>query len=281
MSKRTPYSGPERRSNSRDRPLDPVRNLLYHWLRWAAARFRSVYTVLGLFLSLGLIATLLAMGLFAAISRWMIAGQTQRLDLTVMRWIERFHTPTLDVAALEVTALGSATVVALVALVASALLWTSEHRYSVLLLWVAIVGAVVLNLMLKAGFDRPRPDVFVWRTDYAGQSSFPSGHATLSMVVYWTLAYLVSRLERPRLLRRLTWCIALLLILLIGASRLYLGVHYPSDVAAGLVLGFVWATICASGIEVVRYFRNRDPSLRRDEKDLERGTPLAPDQANH
>jgi undecaprenyl-diphosphatase len=100
------------------------------------------------------------------------------------------------------------------------------------------------------------------------------------MVMYWTLAYLISRLERPRLLRLLTWTGAAVLIVLIAASRVYLGVHYPSDVVAGVVLGFVWATICAAGIEVIRYFRHREPQLRRDEKDLDRGTPLAPDTSN-
>jgi undecaprenyl-diphosphatase len=269
----------ERRGRPRGGLLSPLRDLFYRWLRWAAGRFRSVYTVLGLFLSLGLLVTVVALVSFTAIGRAVAIGYTQRMDVAFMRWVEQFHSPLLDIVALEVTALGSITVVTLVALVASALLWTTDHRYSVLLLWVAIVGGAVLNLMLKAGFDRPRPEVFIWRTDYAGQSSFPSGHATLAMVVYWTLAYLVSRLERPRLLRILTWAFALALILLIGASRVYIGVHYPSDVVAGFVAGFVWATICAAGIEVIRHFRRRDPRLRQDERDLHRGTPLAPDAA--
>jgi undecaprenyl-diphosphatase len=271
---------PERRDRSRDRPLDPLRNVLYRALRWAAARFSSVYTVLGLFLSLGLLATTLALSAFIWLSRRMAGGYTQQVDVALMRAVEPLHSPLLDVAALEVTALGSIVVVGLVASVASTLLWTSDHRYSVMLLWVAIVGGAVLNLVLKAGFDRPRPDVFVWRVDYAGQASFPSGHAMMSMVVYWTLAYLVSRLERPRLLRVLTWLFALLLVVLIGASRIYLGVHYPSDVLAGFVVGFIWATICATGMEVLRHFRHRDPRLRQGEKDLHRGTPLAPEAAN-
>jgi undecaprenyl-diphosphatase len=273
------YEGPERRGRPRASLLEPLRNLLYRWIRWAADRFRSLAAVLGLFLVTGLIATTLAMAAFTAIGRAMAVGYTQPMDVSVLRWFEAIHSPTLDVLALEVTALGSITVISLVVLVASVLLWTTEHRYSVLLLWVAVFGAAVLNLMLKMGFDRPRPEVFEWRTAYAGQASFPSGHATLAMVVYWTLAYLVSRLERPRALRVLTWAGALALVLAIGLSRLYIGVHYPSDVVAGFVLGFAWATICAAGIEVVRYFRHRDPSVRRDEKNLERSTPLAPERA--
>jgi undecaprenyl-diphosphatase len=274
-----PHAGQERRRRPRANPLDPLRDLLYRWIRWAAGRFHSLAAVLGLFLALGLLATTLAMAAFTAIGRAMAVGYTQPLDVAVMRWFERVHGPTLDVLALEVTALGSITVITLVLLVASVLLWTTEHRYSVLLLWVAVFGAAVLNLMLKMGFDRPRPEIFEWRTPYAGQASFPSGHATLAMVVYWTLAYLVSRLERPRLLRLATWAGALVLVVAIGLSRIYIGVHYPSDVVAGFVLGFAWATICAAGIEIVRYFRHRDPSLRRDEKDLDHGTPFAPEGA--
>jgi len=279
MAKHHEHAGLDRRDRARERWLDPLRDLFFRWLRWAADRFRSVYVVLGLFLSLGLLATVLAMVVFALIGRFVVTGYTHRIDVALMQWVSLYHSPMFDVLALEITALGSITVVALVAMVASALLWTSEHRYSVLLLWAAIVGGAVLNLMLKAGFDRPRPDIFVWRTAYVGQSSFPSGHATLAMVVYWTLAYLVSRLERPPLLRWATWGFALVLVLMIGASRIYIGVHYPSDVVAGFVVGFAWATVCASGIEVVRFFRNRNPQLRGDEKDLDRSTPLAPDRS--
>lgn len=177
-----------------------------------------------------------ATGLFVAVSHAMLGGRTQRLDIALMQRIERFHTPLFDVAALEITALGSLTVVALVAAVASTLLWTSEHRWSVLLLWAAIAGGTVLNL--------------------------------------------ISRLERPRPLRLLTWAGAAVLIALIAASRVYLGVHYPSDVLAGVVLGFLWTTICAAGIEVLRYFRVREPQLRHEEKDLDRGTSLAPATSN-
>jgi undecaprenyl-diphosphatase len=277
MTNETTYSGPERRAAPRSGVLNPLRDLLYRYLRWTAPRLRNVYSVLGLFLSIGLVATaVLSLG-FVWLARTVTAGQTYRFDEAVMLSMERIHHPLLDVLALEITALGSITVIGLVAAVASVFLWSSDHRYSVLLLWVAIVGGAVLNLLLKELIDRPRPEIFVWRTPYAGQQSFPSGHATMAMIIYWTVAYLVARLERPRLLRRLTWAFALLLVLMIGLSRIYVGVHYPSDVIAGFALGFVWATICASGIEVVRYFRNRDPRVREQEQHLERETPLAPD----
>jgi undecaprenyl-diphosphatase len=265
----------ERRAAGRGGVGAAPRDALYRYLRWAGPRLRSVHAVLGLYLSIALAATMaLTLG-FAWFARVVTAGRTYRFDLAVMRQVERWHTPQLDVLALEITALGSITVISLVALVASLFLWSTEHRYSVLLLWVAIFGGAVLNVLLKGMIDRPRPEIFAWRTPHAGQSSFPSGHAMLSMVVYWTVAFLVARLERPAAVRALTWLGAIGLVLLIGASRIYLGVHYPSDVVAGFVMGFVWATCCATGIEVFRYFR-QDPAVRRDERDLDRPSPLAP-----
>ena len=163
-----------------------------------------------------------------------------------------------------------------VVLIASVFLWSSRHHYSAALLWVSMLGAGFVNAALKVSFNRPRPDVFPWRTQHVGLASFPSGHAMTSIVVYGTLAFLIARLAPTRFLRRLTWTLAILVILLIGWSRLYLGVHYPSDVLAGFVMGTAWAVICGLGIEAVRYFRSRRPMVVVEEKDLETGGPVAP-----
>jgi undecaprenyl-diphosphatase len=93
------------------------------------------------------------------------------------------------------------------------------------------------------------------------------------MAVYLTLAYLVVRLEPTRALRRLTLAAFGATILLVGLSRVYLGVHYPSDVIAGFVAGFAWAVVCALGIEAVRYFRRRRPEVAAVERDLDRPPP--------
>ena len=190
--------------------------------------------------------------------------------------MERMGAPWLDNLALEVTALGARVVVWMVVLIASVFLWSSRHHYSAALLWVSMIGAGFVNAALKVSFNRPRPDVFPWRTQHVGLASFPSGHAMTSIVVYGTLAFLIARLAPTRLLRRLTWTLAILVILLIGWSRLYLGVHYPSDVLAGFVMGAAWAVICGLGIEAVRYFRSRRPMVVVEEKDLETGGPVAP-----
>jgi undecaprenyl-diphosphatase len=264
-------SGPERRARPRGGALQPLWRALYGLLRFIGTHVRGFHAAVGTFLGLGLAVALLGVAAFAGLAELVEEGMTQRFDERVLLWMNAHASPKLDVLALEVTALGSGMVVWMTLLVASVFLWLSGHRYSVALLWIAFLGSTLLNSALKAGFDRPRPDLFEWRVVHAGQSSFPSGHTMTGTVVYATLAYLVTRLEPSRRLRRFTMLVALVVVVMVGASRLYLGVHYPSDVLAGFVAGLAWATCCALGIEALRYFRARRPQAARQEEDLERG----------
>jgi undecaprenyl-diphosphatase len=266
----------ERRSAPRGGPLRPLYNLLYRLLRWIGEHVQGFYKAVGVFLVIGLAVVLVAAVGFATLAERVMAGDTLHMDETILRAMERMGAPWLDNLALEVTALGARVVVWMVVLIASVFLWSSRHHYSAALLWVSMIGAGFVNAALKVSFNRPRPDVFPWRTQHVGLASFPSGHAMTSIVVYGTLAFLIARLAPTRLLRRLTWALAILVILLIGWSRLYLGVHYPSDVLAGFVMGAAWAVICGLGIEAVRYFRSRRPMVVVEEKDLETGGPVAP-----
>lgn len=271
MSDSRDHTGAERRATPRVAPGDRALNPVFAVLRWIRAHVSGFYGAIGAFLLIGLGLAIGAALLFAGIAALMTAGAIQRFDDAVLLWMNDHANESLDVVALEITALGSAATVWMVVMVGSVFLWVTRHRYSAALLWVAALGSGIVNSALKHSFDRPRPQLFDWRTDYAGLSSFPSGHAMTAMVVYATLAYLVIRLEPSRRLRRVTLGIAALAILLIGATRLYLGVHYPSDVIAGYLVGLVWATACALGIEAVKYFRYRKPEVTQDEEDLERG----------
>jgi undecaprenyl-diphosphatase len=111
-----------------------------------------------------------------------------------------------------------------------------------------VAGNIILNGMLKLVFHRARPSVFEWQTT-AVSSSFPSGHAMSATVCYGTVAYLVIRLQKHHWSRVLTGTAAVVLILLICATRLYLGVHYPSDVIAGMIVGLAWAGFCMATLE--------------------------------
>jgi undecaprenyl-diphosphatase len=145
-------------------------------------------------------------------------------------------------------------------------LWLSNHRYSALLLFISTSGGILLNHLLKAGFSRPRPQIVEWGTTVVS-SSFPSGHAMSSAVVYGTVAYLAGRLQRRRLHRVITMLLAGLLIVLISVSRLYLGVHYPSDVLAGVIIGLAWAGFCMATLEAIQvYGRTREPKVLEHEE---------------
>jgi undecaprenyl-diphosphatase len=101
----------------------------------------------------------------------------------------------------------------------------------------------VLSSILKLGTDRPRPDLVAHLVE-VHTASFPSGHAMLSAVVYLTLGGLLSRVERPWRIKIHLLSVAVILTLLIGVSRVYLGVHWPTDVLAGWCAGATWAMLC-------------------------------------
>ncbi|NIP79485.1 MAG: phosphatase PAP2 family protein, partial [Gemmatimonadetes bacterium] len=116
-------------------------------------------------------------------------------------------------------------------------------------------------------YARPRPTVVEWGTEVVSQS-FPSGHSMAAVIAYGSVAYLGGRLEPTPALRWTTWVFAAALILAIGASRIYLGVHYPTDVLAGFVAGLAWTALAVSGLTAARYFAGRRPSVETEEKDL-------------
>jgi undecaprenyl-diphosphatase len=269
MNTRTTPPLPERRSAPRTGAASKLRGGLFGLLRLIGSHVQGFYAAVGVFLVIGLAVVTVAAAVFARIAHAVVQGQTQQFDTAILRWMGSIGAPWLDAAALEVTALGARVVVYMVVLVASVFMWQSRHHYSAALLWVSVIGSGLINSVLKLTFNRPRPDVFPWRTQHVGLASFPSGHAMTSIVVYGTLAFLVARLAPTRWLRRLVWIVAILVIVLVGLSRLYLGVHYPSDVLAGFVIGAAWAIICALGIEAVRYFRTRRPEVVVEEKDLD------------
>ncbi|HEX2205113.1 MAG TPA: phosphatase PAP2 family protein [Longimicrobium sp.] len=248
-----------------------MRGRLRGLLRWVGGHVRGFYAAVGVFLVAGIVIVLGAALGFAALADSVVEGETLAVDRAILLWMNRHATPERTVIALEITALGAGVVVWMVVLVTSAFLWTSRHRYSVLLLWVSMIGAGLISQSLKMVFDRPRPDLFPWRAPYAPNASFPSGHSTTAMVAYVTLAYLIARLEPSRAMRRLTFVVAGLVIVAIGLSRMYLGVHWPSDVVGGFFTGLAWAAFCALGIEALRYFRTRKPEIVEQEEGLERG----------
>jgi undecaprenyl-diphosphatase len=225
----------------------------------------NFYATFGIFLLAGALVALAGIYVFVKFASHVSSGATQVFDDRVLEWLAQYRSPLFDRAVLEVTFLGTGTVVLVVVAISGMFLWLSNHKYSALLLLISTSGGLILNHLLKAGFSRPRPQIVEWGT-VALSSSFPSGHAMSAAVVYGTVAYLAGRLQRRRFSRVLTMAIAFLVIVLISVSRLYLGVHYPSDVLAGVIIGLAWAGFCMATLEAIQvYGRTRAPKVRQYE----------------
>jgi undecaprenyl-diphosphatase len=242
-----PPDATERRFGERGR-LGVLWNLVFRGLRSVGLRADHLYTTLGIFLVIGVAIAIAGTLAFAELGEHVRSGGTQAFDVAVLKWLGAHHTKLLTAAAVELTYLGTGTVVLMIVGVAALFLWHTEHKHSARLLLAAVAGNILLNGALKLVFHRPRPSVFASQT-VAVSSSFPSGHAMSPTVCYGTVAYLVARLQKHHWSRVLTLGAAVLLIRLICGTRLYLGVHYPSDVIAGILVGLAWASFCMATLE--------------------------------
>jgi undecaprenyl-diphosphatase len=228
-------------------------------------RVGSLLGALGIFIIAGVIVAGIGSWIFSELAERVMSGGTQAFDEAVLRWAASHHSPTLNSVMLEITTLGTGTVVLMIVCVAALFLTLTKHKYSALLLTVATAGGLLLDMWLKYWFGRPRPHVFVWGTQAFG-SSFPSGHAMSATIAYSTVAYLAARLHRRLWARWLTMSLAMLVIFLICFSRVYLGVHYPSDVLAGVIVGLAWAAFCMATLEgIQRFSQRRSPEVMKDE----------------
>jgi len=267
----TPRTGAERREISRGR-LRMLADPIYRGIRLVVDRAHGFRTAVGIVLIAGFAITSVLAVAFGALAREVRAGKTQAFDEGVMAYLGQHRIQWVERSLGEITYLGTGLVVMVIVGVAALLLWNTRHRYSAVLLLISAGGGLVLNTLLKLGFDRERPQIFDWGT-HASSSSFPSGHAMSSATVYTTIAYLAARLQRHWWAKTLTFTAAIVLIVIVCLSRLYLGVHYPSDVAAGVIMGVAWAAFCMAMLEAIQALGRRRADVRRDERpaDEEKG----------
>ena len=232
-------------------------DLVFKSVRWIAAHARNVHATFGILILGGLtVGVVLTYG-FAKIAGKVVSGGTAGVDDAVMRFMGAHQVPWISNSMVEITTLGTGIVVAMIVAVSALFLWLYDYKNSATLLLMTTIGGLMLNMVLKLGFDRPRPQFFDWGT-HAVSSSFPSGHAMSASIVYPTIAYLAARLQKSNLARLMTLLAAALLVALICFSRVYLGVHYPSDVIAGVVVGLAWSAFCMTTLEVSQLYAKRN-----------------------
>jgi undecaprenyl-diphosphatase len=203
---------------------------------------------------LGPLLTLAACSFFAwafvALADSVMEGDTTAFDRTLLLALRNPQNPAdpigptwLEEAARDITGLGGYAVLSLVTASAVIYLLMARKRGAAVLVIASVVGGMLLSTALKLGFERPRPDLVPHATQVY-TASFPSGHAMLSAIAYLTLGALLARVQERRRIKAFFLGLAVALTLLIGVSRVYLGVHWPSDVLGGWCIGAAWASLC-------------------------------------
>jgi undecaprenyl-diphosphatase len=179
-----------------------------------------------------------ALCLFAGLSMLTMSGVTLPCDTAVLRWFGEHRTPAMIDAMLVASYLADGVPLALAGLGSCALLWAAGRTRQAQALLAAGLGGEALYLGAKAVFQRARPDV-IERLSGAGWHAYPSGHTMLAMII-WGLALVLLAERLPRTIRPALLALALAIPVAVAISRVGLGVHYPSDVLAGLALGLAW-----------------------------------------
>ena len=227
------------RGSTHLRPLHPYRPLLY-------------------ILAIGFVVSALTGVAFLYLAEAMRESNPllERVDQTVWRLAPQFRRPGATLFFLAFTYLGTGVGLGIVVLIVAAGLLSRGHRRWATFLVVTALGSYLLNHALKLVFARARPDMAeaLWRShSYA----FPSGHAMGSLVVFGALVYLAMRASRSWRVRSAAVALGLCMIAAISVSRIYLGVHWFSDIVAGLSAGLVWLATTTAAYEVFRRMRPR------------------------
>jgi undecaprenyl-diphosphatase len=163
--------------------------------------------------------------------------------------------PWLEEAAVELTALGGVTLIALTVMAVAGFLLAARRIGPALYLIASVGTGTMLSQGLKSLYDRPRPDIAP-HLDVIHTASFPSGHALVTTVCYLTLGAIIVGMVESRRVRAYVMIVAIAVSVLVGLSRIYLGVHWPSDVAAGWALGTAWAVLSLLALKALRRRRH-------------------------
>jgi undecaprenyl-diphosphatase len=199
---------------------------------------------------LGLLLVIAGIWGFVALAGEVVEGDTQRFDERIIRALRHADDPSrpigprwMEEVGRDITALGGVSLILLIIGSVVGFLALDRKFGAMWFVLGATTGGCVLSIALKAVFRRPRPEV-VPHLMRAYSSSFPSGHSMMSAIVYLTIGVLLVQLVSLRRLKFYFLALAVILTGLVGVSRVYMGVHYPTDVLAGWTAGMVWAVLC-------------------------------------
>lgn len=221
-----------------------MKNLLSIGLRRASFQLSPLIAAIG---TSGLAACLIALLGLSWLFQEVWEKEAFGLDKTVLLWLHHWANPVLDAVMLKITTLGNPEFVVVVVVFSLGWLWWRQRHLEAKVFAIACLGALILNQVLKLCFAKPRPQL--WTHLIAESSfSFPSGHALGSLVLYGFLAHVLA-MQFPKSAHWI-YGVAAGIISAIGLSRLYLGVHWPTDVVAGYAVGFLWLMVCITMIKL-------------------------------
>lgn len=201
----------------------------------------------------GLLLVVACSWLFIAIATNVMQGDTQTLDERILRSLRNpddltdpLGSKRLEEVGRDITALGGYAFLIILLTGVCGFLGLAGRRQMLVFLLISVVGAYLAMMGMKSYYERPRPEI-VTHFSHVETSSFPSGHSMMSMVIFLTLGALLARISKRKRLKIFCVSFAVILSLLVGCSRMYVGVHYPTDVLAGWSVGVVWATLSCLG----------------------------------
>jgi undecaprenyl-diphosphatase len=187
---------------------------------------------------------------FVKIAEEVSEGETQQFDERVLQMLRRTDDRQLPIGPLwlvqvaqDITSLGSPTLLVCAVLLVASYLALERKRHAMWLVAFAAAGAGLISMALKNTFGRPRPGIVPHLVIVSSQS-FPSGHSILTAAIYFTLGALLASVAARRGTRGYLLTVTMLIPFLVGVTRVYLGVHYPTDVLAGWCIGLAWAAAC-------------------------------------
>jgi membrane-associated phospholipid phosphatase len=221
-----------------------LRKSYQFWLQHINPHITTLIVTIGV---VGLASCLSISFILAWLFEEVLEQQAFSFDTAWLYWLHGYANPSLDAVMLTITRLANASVVVVIVAVTLGILWWHNHRSEAKIFAIACLGALILNSGMKLFFAKPRPHIFpslISETSF----SFPSGHALGGFVMYGFLAYLLSS-HFPKF-SKLIYTLAVFAIAAIGLSRIYIGVHWPTDIIAGYGVGYIWLMLCITMLKL-------------------------------